>query len=146
MCAADAVTLPTVAARYFPPSSGKYEVKPGLIPLGTDFGNGPADKLTFQFDAGFAAYRKVKRAARAERRGKYYQTRDFAPEIVGGVCGFIIRRLAEEHPRLFVLEERGTEVMLRCSLTEETLRSDPDMRRVMGGEADPPYADLFDAL
>ena len=41
-------TLPPVAARYFPPASGKYEVKPNLMPLGTDFGNGPADTLTFQ--------------------------------------------------------------------------------------------------
>jgi hypothetical protein len=140
------IALPPIAASYFPPASGKYEVKPGLIPLGTDFGNGAADKLTFQFDAGFADYRKVKRAARAERLGKYYQTRDFAPEIAGPVCRFIVRRLAEEHPGLFVLDERGGEVTLRCALTEETLRFDPEMQRVVGIGADPPYADPFDAL
>ena len=96
MGAPHGVALPLVAARYFPASSGKYEVKPGLMPLGTDFGNGAADKLTFQFDARFAEYRKVKQAARAERIGKYYQTRDFAPEIAGLVCRFIARRLAEQ--------------------------------------------------
>jgi hypothetical protein len=140
------VALPAVAARYFPPSSGKYEVKPGLIPLGTDFGNGPADKLTFQFDAGFAAYRKVKQAARAERLGKYYQTREFAPEIAGTVCRFIAHRLATEHPGLFILDERSGEVTLDCKLSGETLRFDPEMRRVVGIEADPPYADPLDAL
>ena len=140
------VALSPVAARYFPPSSGKYEVKPNLMPLGTDFGNGPADKLTFQFDARFAEYRKVKQAARAERLAKYYQTRDFAPEVAGTVCRFIARRLAGEHPRLFVLDEGSGGVTLRCTLTGETLRFDPEMRRVTGGEADPPYADPFDAL
>jgi hypothetical protein len=140
------IALPPVAARYFPPASGKYEVKPGLMPLGTDFGNGVADTLTFHFDAGFTGYRKVKQAARAERLGKYYQTRDVAPAIVGTVCRFIVRRLSEEHPRLFALDERGGEVMLRCALTGETLRFDQKMQRVAGKEADPPYADPFDAL
>ena len=146
MGAPQEVALPPVAARYFPPSSGKYEVKPGLVPLGTDFGNGEADTLTFQFDAGFAEYRKVKQAARAERLGKYYQTRDFAPEIAGLVCRFIAHRLVEEHWRLFALDERGGEATLRCALTGETLRFDPAMQHVAGTVADPPYVDPFDAL
>ncbi len=140
------LALPPIAARYFPPSSGKYEVKPGLMPLGTDYGNGAADGLVFQFDASFGEYQKVKEAARAERLGKYYQTRDFAPEIMGTVCRFIARRLAEEHPGLFVLEERDDAVTLRCGLTREALRFDRDMRRITGPEGHPPYADPFDAL
>ncbi len=138
--------LPSMAVAYCPPASGKYEVKPGLVPLGTDFGNGAGDKLLFQFDAGFAEYRKVKRAARAERLAKYYQTRDLSPEIAGTVCRFIARRLVEEHPALFALDEREGEVRLDCRLTGETLRFDPEMRRVEGKEAEPPYADPFDAL
>ena len=140
------VDLPAVAARYFPPGSGKYEVKPGLLPLGTDFGNGPADKLTFQFDARFPEYRRIKQAARAERLAKYYQTRDFAPEIAGVVCRFIARRLAQESPGLLALEERSGEVALRSALTGETLRFDPEMRRVAGPAVQPPYADPLDAL
>jgi hypothetical protein len=140
------IVLPTVAARYFPPSSGRYEVKPGLMPLGTDFGNGAADKLTFQFDAAFAEYCKVKRAARAERLGKYYQTHGFAPEIAGTVCRFIARRLSGEHPELFSLDEQAGGVTLQCALTGETLRFDPEMRRVSATATDPPYADPFDAL
>jgi hypothetical protein len=146
MDSSSATNLPAVAARYFPPSSGKYEVKPGLVPLGMDYGNGAADKLTFQFDAGFAEYRRVKQAARAERPGKYYQTRDFAPEIVDAVCRFIVRRLAEEHPRLFAVDEQDGAVTLRCALTGETLRFAPDMESVLSGEVYPPYSDPFDAL
>jgi hypothetical protein len=141
-----ALALPVVAARYFPPASGTYEVKPGLMPLGTDYGNGAADRLTFQFDSGFAAYRRVKRAARAERLGKYYRTHDFAPEILGTVCRFVARRLVEEHPGMFALEERAGTTTLRCALTGEILQFDPEMRHVTASEADPPYADPFDAL
>ena len=140
------IALPSTAAMYFPPASGKYDVKPGLVPLGTDFGNGAADTRVFQFDAGFAEYRKVKQAARAERLGKYYQTREFAPEVAGVVCRFIARRLAEEYPQLFTLAEDGGALTLCCALTGETLRFDAEMQRVTGGDADPPYADPFDAL
>lgn len=146
MGGASGIVLPPAVARYFPPSSGKYEVKPGLVPLGTDFGNGAADALTFQFDASFRDYRKVKERARAERLEKYYQTRGFAPEILGTVCRFVARRLAEEHAGLFALEEGGRETTLRCALTGETLQFDPEMRRVAGADANPPYADPFDAL
>jgi hypothetical protein len=140
------IALPSTAALYFPPASGKYDVKPGLVPLGTDFGNGAADTRVFQFDAGFAECRKVKQAARAERLGKYYQTREFAPEVAGVVCRFIARRLAEEYPQLFTLAEDGGALTLCCALTGETLRFDAEMQRVTGGGAHPPYADPFDAL
>ncbi len=140
------IALPSVAALYFPPASGKYEVKPGLMQFGTDLGNGAADSLVFQFDAGWARYREAKRLARAERLSKYYQTREFAPEVAGPVCRFIARRLSEEHPELFTLEERGGELALACLLSGETLRFDPEMRQVVGGDAQPPYADPFDAL
>jgi hypothetical protein len=116
------------------------------MPLGTDLGNGPADGLFFQFDAGWAEYRAVKARARAERPGKYYQTRDFSPEVAGTVCLFIARRLAAEHPRLFSIEEREAEVILHSTLHGETLRFDAKGERLLEGNADPPYADPFDAL
>jgi|WetSurMetagenome_2_1015567.scaffolds.fasta_scaffold01518_14 dimethylamine monooxygenase subunit A len=140
------IAFPQTAATYFPPASGKYDVKPGLVPLGTDFGNGVADSRVFQFDAGFPEYRKVKQAARAERLGKYYQTREFAPEVAGVVCRFIAHRLVEEHPGLFTAEDHGGALTLHCALSGETLRFDPEMRRVTGGDEHPPYADPFDAL
>jgi len=134
------------AAVYFPPAEGRYEVKPGLRPLGTDFGNGAADRWIFQFDERFPAYRQVKLTARAERLATYYQTRDLTPEVAGIVCRFTARRLVEEHPDLFALSEEEGGTVLRCELTGETLRFDQGMSRVSGGAADPPYIDPLDAL
>jgi hypothetical protein len=88
------VALPPVAARYFPPSSGKYEVKPGLVPLGTDFGNGEADKLTFQFDAGFANTAGQAGCARRAPRELLPDPR-FRSRDAGLVCRFIAHRPAE---------------------------------------------------
>lgn len=146
MDSAPEALLPRIAAAYFPPASGRYEVKPGLLPLGTDLGNGPADALLFQFDAGFAAYRTVKMQARAERLGKYYRTRDLSPEVTGAVCGFIARRLAGEHPRLFSLEERGAAMHLHSHLHGVSLQCDRAGQRLLANAADPPYADPLDAL
>jgi hypothetical protein len=138
--------LPAIAAVYFPAAGGTYEVKPNLKPLGTDFGNGAADSQIFQVDAGYGEYRRVKQRARAERLDKYYQTRDFSPEVAGPICRFIALRLAEEHPALFALDAQPGEWTLRSALHGETLRFDPEMRQVRGGDAVPSYADPFDAL
>jgi hypothetical protein len=135
-----------VAAVYFPPSGGTYEVKHGLKPLGADLGNGSADGLVFQLDAGFPAYRRAKLEARAERLGKYYRTEGLAPKVAAAVGRFMAGRLAAEHPELFGLEEAGGGSILRCALTGETLRFDREMRQVEGGAADPPYTDPIDAL
>lgn len=140
------VAIPPDGAAYFPPAAGVYEMKPGLLPLDRELGNGPADRRVFQCDAAHAQYRQAKRRARAERLAKYYQTRDLAPEVAGAVCRFIAARLAEEHPDRFRLEARGGERLLHCAPSGETLRFDPAMGSVAGGEADPPYADPLDAL
>lgn len=137
--------IPADGASYFPPASGVYDVKPGLSPLGTDFGNGPADGLLFQHDLAWSHYRAVKELARAERLGKYYQTRGFGPEVAGSVCRFILERLAAEHPGRFALAVGDDGPRLRCLSSGETLRFDAEMSRVTGG-GDPAYADPFDAL
>ncbi len=138
-------------ARYFPPGSGLYEVKPGLYPFGTSFGNGEADGQVFQIDATFEQYREAKCLARSERLSKYYQVSDYTPAVAGEVTGFILRRLSQEHPDLFHLEERANGVRaLRCALTEEVLTFDADLQlmRVESCHAPvaPPYASALDAL
>jgi dimethylamine monooxygenase subunit A len=45
------------SAIYFPLDSGRYEVKPGLFSLDTDFGNGEVDRQIFQIDRNFTEYR-----------------------------------------------------------------------------------------
>ena len=50
-------------ARYFPVRPGRYRMRAGLHPLGTDFGNGPADALHFQIDRDYGDYLNAKATA-----------------------------------------------------------------------------------
>lgn len=101
--------LPTAIPDYFPPAGGRYEVKPGLFKFGKSLGGGAADQHVFQFDSTFPRYRQNKLAARAERLGKYFCTRDFTPEVERAVTRFIIERLVGEHLRRFeTLRSTGT--------------------------------------
>jgi hypothetical protein len=147
------VTFPPGAriARYFPPASGLYEVKPGLYPFGTDFGNGAADGHVFQVDATFDQYREVRRLCRGERLSKYYQVSDYTPEVAKAVTDFILERLVLEHPERFRLKEGADGARaLRCALTEEVLTFDADSQLVRTesrrAPVSPPYASALDAL
>ncbi len=138
-------------ARYFPIEKGVYEVAAGLRSLGTDFGNGEADKLVFQIDREFSKYRRNKLECRAERLGKYYVTANYAPAVERAVTSFLIHRLTTEHKQLFAcdsLADGGT--ALHSALTAETLIFDREMRltetRGASNDVVPPYASAFDAL
>lgn len=152
-----------IAARYFPLEKGVYEVVAGLRALGTDFGNGAADKRVFQIDREFPVYRKNKLGCRAERLGKYYATADYAPDVERAATMFLVIRLTSEYPQLFSLDKQADGVSaLRCALTSEELRFDREMRLIEvrgaedaddGGDDEedkvavvPPYASAFDAL
>lgn len=63
----DEIAIPADAAQYFPPLSGRYEVKPGLLPLGRDSGNGEKDGQLFQFDSGSDQYRRAAEICRSHR-------------------------------------------------------------------------------
>jgi hypothetical protein len=54
-------------ARYYPfvLDGGRYQVKAGLYALGTDFGNGAADRVVFQRDTEYETYLAAKAAAAA---------------------------------------------------------------------------------
>ncbi len=112
------------AARYFPPSDGVYQVRPGFIRLGQDLGNGPAEAQVFQFDQSFPLFRQTKLQARAERLAKYYQTADCTPQVADTLARFLAQRLAQEHPAHFHLEETNTGPRLHCTLTQEVLYFD----------------------
>lgn len=147
------LTCPTVeatpdAARYFPLVSGRYEVKPGMVPFGTDFGNDECDRQVFQFDHNFAHYRQVKQAARAERLSKYYQTQNYSDEVAGAIAQFIIQRLIQEHPQHFQIEALTAGALaLHNQLTGETLdfTATGQLQRVRG-DAAILYVDALDAL
>jgi hypothetical protein len=68
-------------------------VKPGLIPFGSDLGNGEAARQVFQIDGNFAHYRQAELLARAERLSKYYQTYNYSPTVAGAIARLLIRRL-----------------------------------------------------
>ncbi|WP_442947505.1 hypothetical protein [Nostoc sp.] len=54
------------AACYFPLMSGRYEIKPGMMPFDSCLGNTQADQQVFQIDDDFAHYRQIKLLAREQ--------------------------------------------------------------------------------
>lgn len=129
-------------ARYFPLESGRYEVKPGMMPLGSCFGNGVADGMVFQIDENFPIYRESKVLARAERLEKYYQTYNYTDFVATAVGRLMVARLVCEHPQFFQLEQRDGFLALHCKLTEETLLFDGDYKLQDGSS----YVSTLDAL
>lgn len=146
-CTVSQLPLP---ARYFPLARGRYEVRPGLARLGTDFGNGSQDAQVFQLDRQFPEYRRQKLAARAEDLTKYHPP---GTSLTSGseavVHEVIATRLAEEYPACFVLAPTPEGRVLCCRLTGERLRFGADWEW-LGVEAArtpvPTYRSGLDAL
>lgn len=130
-------------SRYFPLEKGIYEVAPGLRPLGSDFGNGEADKRIFQLDAEFHRYRENKIANREERLGKYYCTSEYPDSVAAGINNFLAQRLAQEYPQYFSWDGE----CFSAQLTNEKLyfsRAGVFLRAKT--TISPPYASGLDAL
>lgn len=129
--------------------SGRYEVKPGMMPFGTCLGNGQADQQVFQIDDNFTHYRQAKLLARAERLSKYYQTCNYSKAVAGAIARLIINRLTQEHPQYFDCQKLTSKtVKFHSQLTQETLYLDADwqLQQVQGSQVVPPYASILDAL
>ncbi len=134
---------------YFPLSNGRYEVKPGMIPLGFDLGAGEFDTKVFQIDSNFGKYRQVKLLARRENLAKYYQTCNFSAEVESAVTNLIISRLTEEYPQYFGFERlTDNKYKFHSQLTGEIfyLNNDLQLQAVQASEASPQYIDTIDAL
>lgn len=136
------------AACYFPLANGRYEVKPGLMQLGTDFGNGAADRQVFQIDDGFIAYRNCKLVARAERLSKYYQTYQLTPAVMRAVAELMVDRLVQEYPQYFWVRKSEGGQVFHSRLTDETLYLDQNwqLQQVEGSFVVPAYEATLDAL
>ncbi len=139
------------AACYFPLANGRYEVKPGLIPFGTDFGNGVRDRHVFQLDANFAHCRQMKQQARAEQLDKYVQTWNYSDAVAGAIAQFITQRLIQDHPNYFQREARSDRNFnFHNQLTGETLilNADYQLQQALSShnEPTPPYSSALDAL
>jgi hypothetical protein len=142
------------AARYFPLDSGRYEVAVGLRKLGTDFGNGEADKLVFQIDRLYGQYRTEKLQGRRERLSKYFCRAGQSETAHQALLRFLVTRLPAEHPRYFFLEEtEAAGYALHCALSGETLILDGELRlldtrvdRQQQTKPYPPYNSALDAV
>jgi len=136
-------------ALYFPPSTGAYDVKPGLVAFGTDLGNGEVDRQVFQIDANYVRYRTAKLHARRERLSKYYQVSRYSRAQAAALAAFVAERLAMEHPDLFVLRAWGKQRQLNCRPSGEELHFDGDWQlsgQVQNPDGGPQYASALDAL
>jgi dimethylamine monooxygenase subunit A len=135
---------------YFPLENGRYEVKPGFIPLGKSLGDGEADKRVFQFDGNCPHYRHVKVLSRGERLSKYYQTYNYSDKVAGAIACLIINRLSQEYPQYFHCQPTDRGLSFHNQLTGETLYIDEDWRlqqvQNQGQPVAPPYTSTLDAL
>jgi len=135
---------------YFPPLSGRYEVKPGFYKLGYDFGNGRADANLFQVDRQFAEYHDAKQNARNENPDKYICYADYTSEHDRIINQFIIQRLCREHSDSFRLQTNTNGQRLECRLTGESLlfTADGDFLECSSSAVtgSHPYFNGFDAL
>ncbi len=137
-------------ARYFPPRSGRYEVKTGLHALGTDFGNGARDRRIFQLDAQFPAYHAAKTAARTERLGKYFARVPGTEDLERAAGRWVLGRLVHEYPEKFIAHREGGGTMrLVCRPSGETLCFDSvgELRTSQAGAPDAAaHVSALDAL
>lgn len=109
-------------AFYFPPEKGVYEIKPGLMPVGKDLGNGKSDCRVFQFDNQFRTYYNNKLKARNESEEKYICIQPQADLCV--INRFILETLCKEYPDYFSFNMQNN--YLDCHLTDKQLQTNTD--------------------
>ncbi|MBV6626700.1 MAG: DUF3445 domain-containing protein [Rivularia sp. (in: Bacteria)] len=137
------------SAGYFPLQNGRYEIKPGMMPLDTDFSNQSDSKL-FQLDSNFNSYRQVKLAARKSSLSKYYQIYNYNDSVAQAVAQLIINRLTIEYPQYFHLVNDGNQLILNCQLTKEILYFNQNFEllkyKLLDKSIFPDYISSLDAL
>lgn len=136
-------------AIYFPIERERYEVAPGLKPLGFDFGNGSTDAKVLQLDREFGRYQGEKTAARREDINKYYLVSALSTEARAAVIRKLLALMTGEYPQIFELRELPAERLnLRCNHTLQTLSFTRigELLEIDGDLPSPKYADAIDAL
>ncbi|MEL6459860.1 MAG: DUF3445 domain-containing protein [Cyanobacteria bacterium J06621_15] len=137
------------SACYFPLQNGRYEVKPGMMSLDSNFGN-DADSQLFQIDSNFNSYRKIKLAARKSCLHKYFQTCNYSDSVAEAVAKLIIHRLIREYPQYFNLVNHSEYLIFQCQHTKETLYLNANFELLKYESADktifPGYISTLDAL
>ncbi len=131
--------------RYVPFHTGKYEVSPGLNPLGTDFGNGDTEKNIFQIDESVSRYLVNKEQCRRENIQKYYCRAQEYATTAKAINQFIIQQVVAAYPDLFQLDKNNEDWELQCNLTGETITFSSDYELIETTAVNT-YLSLFDAL
>jgi len=90
---------PKPKIKYAPWTKGRYEVAPGLRPLGTDFGNGEWDQKIFQLDETAPRLIEAKIQTLQERETKYHQEHDLKKEVKAAAEALIRHHLKIEEPQ-----------------------------------------------
>ena len=88
----------TPVARYFPVRPEPLRMRAGLVPLGTDFGNGPVDRLHFQIDEQRAQYRTAKREVPDSR--SFRSPEPAEQPALDAIRDWMVDTLTVEHPGL----------------------------------------------
>jgi len=89
--------------RYFPVEATPLTMSPRLQPLGTDFGNGPADHLYFQVDREYEAYRAQKHRIAADQTPGAFGTREESEAQTlahAAALAWAETTVASEHPSI----------------------------------------------
>ena len=109
---------------YFPPANGRYEVKPGLFPLGTDFGNDRLDQRVFQIDSNYREYIRQKNRALNENIQKYFCTDNPSLQSLIQVSNYIAKQLCYEYPEYFTLEKNEDHLIMHCCVEKSLNQPD----------------------
>jgi hypothetical protein len=90
---------PSRPARYFPVKPTPFRLQAGLLPFGTDFGNGRTDREFFQLDEQRERYLRAKGAVDPSRHAVLCRD-DGERRTHATVVPWIRRTLAAEHPEV----------------------------------------------
>ncbi|NJM22421.1 MAG: DUF3445 domain-containing protein [Richelia sp. RM2_1_2] len=138
------------SAYYFPLQNGRYEVKPGMTLLDSNFSNHKVDNQLFQIDSNFHDYRRVKLAARSSNLSKYYQTCNYNNSVASSVAELIINRLVYEYPQYFNYLRYDNYLIFHSHLTQETLYLNKNLEllkcELSNKTIFPAYVSTLDAL
>lgn len=136
-------------ASYFPLSNGRYEVKPGMMLLGCDLGNGDVDQRVFQIDSSFTQYRHIKLFGRRENLAKYYQTCNLSDNVRKAIANLMMMRLSQEYPQYFDYQHLfDNTIKFESQLTGEVIYLDShfELLWVEGEGVFPDYICVLDAI
>jgi len=94
--------MPPVSS-FKPYLNGRYEVSMGIYSIGTDFGNGEADKRIFQIDRDFYRYQEAKRESARSQIGHIHLRGGLGNDAEASATSYFVHTLSREYPDYFSL-------------------------------------------